>query len=401
MDISNQLNSVVESIVAEIRTTVMQEVQASIAGAVEQAVKSYNFDAKISAMTDGKVKEKVDQYVIDTAAINAKIGEAGVAAIDRLTNAVNEQALSVIKNHVAATDFAPLMDTSLREYFDKANFPKGSINADALRFDNVKISGDRIAGGIIEEFGSTGIDDKATTCQLTITDQAVVIEQKIVTSGIDVKGAATAETLTVKQLDAEDLSGAVVEKLINTTYKSILDIVAEKGIIAPRLAFKDQVLIDKERLAESITISNLRRVGVLEELQTKGDALLSGTLYVSKGRVGINTLEPTHALSVWDEEVELVFNKESLNRAFIGTRRPFAVTLGAASKENISLDIDGSVTINDLRLGALPLGTASAVPNWAGRTGEILFNDSPAVGRPIGWVCIDGHRWGSFGNIQD
>lgn len=401
MDISNQLNSVVESIVAEIRTTVMQEVQASIAATVEQAVKNYNFDAKISAMTDGKVKEKVDQYVIDTSAINAKIGEAGVAAIDRLTRAVNEQAVSIIKSHVETTDFAPLMDSSLKEYFDKTSFPKGSINADALRFDNVKISGDRIAGGIIEEFGSTGIDDKATTCQLTITDSAVVIEQKVVTSGIDVKGTATAETLAVKQLEAEDMSGAVVEKLINATYKSILDIVAEKGIIAPRLAFKDQVLIDKERLADSITTSNLRRVGVLEELQTKGDTLLNNTLYVTKGRVGINTLEPTHALSIWDEEVELVLNKESLNRAFIGTRRPFAVTLSAAGKENISLDIDGSVTINDLRLGALPLGTASNSPDWSGRHGEILFNDSPAVGKPIGWVCLGAHRWARFGIIQD
>lgn len=396
MDISNQLNSVVESIVAEIRTTVMQEVQASIAETVELAVKNYNFDAKISAMTDGKVKEKVDQYVIDTSSINARIGEAGVAAIERVTQAVNEQATSVIRNHIASVDLAPVLSLSLKDYFDKTTFPKGSINADALRFDNVKISGDRIAGGIIEEFSSTGIDDKATSCQLTITDTAVVIEQKIVSTGIEIKGTVDADIV-----NADELTGAAPKKIVQQSYETVLADIAEKGVIAPQLSFNNRVLIDSEQLASTIVRSNLRQVGVLEELQTKGDTLLTGTLYVSKGKVGINTLEPTHALSVWDEEVELVLNKESLNRAFIGTRRPFAVTLSAAGKENISLDVDGSVTINDLRLGALPLGTASNSPDWAGRSGEILFNDSPAVGKPIGWVCLGGHRWAKFGTIQD
>lgn len=395
MEISNQLNSVVESIVTEIRTKVMQEVQASIADAVELAVKNYDFDAKISAMTDNKVKEKVDHYVIDTSAINAKIGEAGVAAIERLTQAVNEQAVNIIRDHVAKVDMSPMLESSLKDYFDKTTFPKASINADALRFDNVKISGDRIVGGIIEEFSSTGIDDRSTKCQLTITDTAVVIEQKIISAGLEVKGTIQADVVSV-----DELQGSALEQIVKKSYETVLGDIANKGIIAPKLAFNDKVLIDSEHLANTIVRSNLRRVGILEELQTKGDTLLTGTLYITNGKVGVNTLEPTYAFSVWDEEVELVLNKDSLNRAFIGSRRPFTVTLGAAGKENISLDIDGSVTINDLRLGALPLGTASSSPNWAGRSGEILFNDSPAIGRPIGWVCLGGTRWGNFGTIQ-
>lgn len=401
MDISNQLNTVVESIVSEIKSKVVQEVQATIADTVERAVKNYNFDAKISAITDGKVKDKVDQYVIDTSAINARIGEAGAAAIDRLTKSIDEQAVKIIQGHVTQTDMSPLIEQSLKTFFKTTSFPKGSINADALRFDDVKISGDRIAGGIIEEFSSTGIDDRATKCQLTITDNAVVIEQKVVSTGIDIKGTATVDSLKVKTAEVEELQGAALDVLMLAASNKTLSDLLEKGLVAPQLAFDGKILINKEKLADSIVTSNLRRVGTLEELQTKGDTLLTNTLYVTNGKVGINTLEPTYALSIWDEEVELVAHKQSLNRGFIGSQRPFAVTMGAAGKENISMDVDGSVTINDLRLGALPLGTASTTPNWAGRTGEILFNDSPAIGKPVGWVCLDGHRWAKFGIVQE
>ena len=129
--------------------------------------------------------------------------------------------------------------------------------------------------------------------------------------------------------------------------------------------------------------------------------MLDSTLYVSQKRVGINTLEPSYALTVWDGEIEVAINKINQQRAFVGTHRPIAVTLGSNSKDNISLDIDGSVTINDLRLGAVPIGTASSIPNWEGRSGEILFNDSPQVGQPIGWVCLGGHRWGTFGLVLE
>jgi hypothetical protein len=75
--------------------------------------------------------------------------------------------------------------------------------------------------------------------------------------------------------------------------------------------------------------------------------------------------------------------------------------LGSSGKDNISLEPDGSVTINDLRLGALPISTASSQPTWSGIAGEIVFNDSPKIGVPIGWVCLEGHRWANFGTIAE
>jgi hypothetical protein len=55
--------------------------------------------------------------------------------------------------------------------------------------NNNIISGNNIVGGIIKQFGSTGIQDSATTCQMTILDEATVIENKLVTNDLEVKGS--------------------------------------------------------------------------------------------------------------------------------------------------------------------------------------------------------------------
>lgn len=51
------------------------------------------------------------------------------------------------------------------------------------------ISGNNIVGGIIKNFGSTGIQDNSTTCQVTILDQVTVFENKLVTADLEVKGS--------------------------------------------------------------------------------------------------------------------------------------------------------------------------------------------------------------------
>lgn len=347
MDLGNQLNSIVESIVADIKTKVEDNLSTTISAAISKAIADYDIDSLVST----------------------------------------------------------LAEKALKDYLNTMEFPAHSIAAESINFDNFTLSGDYVKGGIINNFASTGIDDKASQCQLTILDNAVVVEQPIITTGIDVQGSAqVSEVLTVKELKIagklnEESPG--YQQLIDAAKNTVLNEIAQNGLIAPKLIFNDRSEISETHLPNTLTNSNLRRVGTLEELQTRGDTLLDETLFVSRKRVGVNTLEPSYALSVWDEEIEIAINKTGKNRAFIGSHRPVNVILGAADHENISLEIDGSVTINDLRLGALPLSTASMEPNWEGRSGEIVFNDSPQIGQPIGWVCLQGTRWAKFGLIQE
>lgn len=400
MDIATQLQSIVDALVTDIKTKLDAELQSTIAEHINQALSEYDFDTKVEQLAGPVVERKIAEFPIDTAHISAEIGRIGSENIANLREVVAAQVAQAAKTHVAEFDVTPLINECVENYLAQVQFPDSSIPAKAVNFDNFSLSGDYVKGGIIREFGSTGIDDKATQCQLTIMDNAVVIEQPILTTGVHVKGNTKVEGNLFVEGVLHPESNAAIE-LTKDIQAATLENIATQGVVAPKLEFNGKTLIDDKELSSSILTSNLRRVGTLEELQTRGETLLDGTLYVHKKRVGINTLEPGYALSVWDEEVEVSINKASQQRAFIGTHRPFAVTLGAHGKENISLDIDGSVTINDLRLGALPISTASTEPNWGGRSGEIVFNDSPKIGVPIGWVCLDGHRWAKFGLIQE
>jgi len=405
MEIGNQLNSIVESIVADIKTKVDQSLSDTVSKEIAATLAEYDFESVVSKLADPKISAKINDYTIDVNHITAEINKIGTDIIDNFQAVIANRVTEAVNAHVAEFDVTPHIETALKNYLRKMEFPARSIAAGAINFDNFTISGDYVAGGIIANFASSGIDDKATQCQLTIMDNAVVVEQPIITTGIKVQGPATVtETLTVQELNIAgnvDPKSAGYRQLISDAKETVLGHIAEHGLLAPKLLFNDRNSISENQLPSSLTVSNLRKVGTLEELQTRGDTLLDETLYVSKKRVGINTLEPTYALSVWDEEIEVAINKSGKNRAFVGTHRPFNVTLGAAGKENISLEVDGSVTINDLRLGALPISTASAEPNWEGRAGEIVFNDSPQIGKPIGWVCLQGSRWAKFGLIQE
>lgn len=337
----------------------------------------------------------------------------------QIEDQVTRELVALVKERVSTMDFRSLVAKQVTEVLQQKiqdlEFPEKSISACAIDFTGVSITGDNVIGGIIQNFGSTGIDDQATTCQLTILDSHVVIESPVVTTGIESRGDVTITgNLSVAGIVDQDSDG--IKQLIDTTvalvkqelneemFTEYAHLVAEnirtKGIEFGEVLINSKLALSETRLGPAIVWSNLQRLGELDELQVKGETFLGRSVYVGNKRLGINTMEPSAALSVWDEEVEIVAKKQKQNCGFIGTTRLIDLVIGVGGRDNIVLDSDGAVTINDLRLGAVPFSTASVTPTWSGRAGEIVFNDSPAVGNPIGWVCIEGNRWGHFGIIQ-
>lgn len=420
MDITNQLESIVESLVEEIKKQLEEQAKSSINAYLETALANYDFDSKLSNLASTQLAQKINTLEFPLAETKKQLDKIGIRSIENLQQTVQQRIFNDITEHISKVDFVSLVKeqikTSIADYFNNLSFPDNSIRASAIKIDQIELSGDQVVGGIIQNFGSTGIDDKATKCQLTILDTHVVVEQPILTTGLEVKGVAVIEgdlvvngsipvdsnlfkTLTQNSVDA--VKSALNEDFFKQYSNLIYNEIKEKGLDATGITLKGKTLITEGELASSVVKSNLRRLGELTELQVRGETLLDNTMFVAGKRVGINTLEPAGALAVWDEEVELVVRKKSANTGYIGSTRDVTFILGANNKENISLDPDGSVTINDLRLGALPISTCSTEPNWSGRAGEIVFNDSPAIGLPIGWVCLEGHRWARFGIIQE
>jgi len=289
-----------------------------------------------------------------------------------------------------------------------------SISAE-LAEELKSISGDRINGGTITKFSSTGIEDLGEETQLTVMDDMVVIENKLATQSLFVKGDTTIEGNLVLKGDMpldektrNDLIGDIsahVHEQINEDFKvelldRVIDTIKDTQFDVKNILIAGRPLIDgASGLAPFIRESRLTRVSVLKDLQVSGEAQLCGSFYAGNKRVGINTTQPAAALSIWDEEIEIVLGKHSANRTYIGTLRPQEVIMGAHNKTNIIMATNGLTAIKSLRADKTRFYSEDSAPNYESEPGAVCFNTKPDVGQPFGWMCLGGARWAIMGLV--
>ncbi len=278
------------------------------------------------------------------------------------------------------------------------------------------ISGDNIVGGIITNFSSNGIEDRAEETQLTVLDNIVVIESNLVTQSLSVKGDTVIEgNLTIlgdMPLDKvtrsnlvreiatqvhEQVSNEIKTEIVGSLIKEIKDTQFDVKNI---LIKGRPLIIGDSELAPFIKETRIRTVGTIKQLEVTGEAQLCGSFYAGNKRVGINTTEPAAALSVWDEEIEIVLGKHSSNRSYIGTLRQQEVVLGAHNKQNIILSINGVTAIKTLVADRTKFSSSDKAPNHQSEMGSVCFNTKPDIGLPYGWICLGGARWGIMGLIE-
>jgi hypothetical protein len=331
-------------------------------------------------------------------------------------NATIEQEL---KKQLATIDLNLIVNeivkSKIAEIIKLHSFPEQSIPHTAVNFRGFSLSGDNINSGIVQNFGSTGIEDRASFVQMTLMDHAVAFENSVFAPSAEIKGDLTIDGAlnlngTVSEASpgfaqfVSAASAAVVDKLDAQLFTGFSDIVfakmQETGIDLDRITQGGKEIVKGSQLGYHIVDSNLQRVGVVKDLQTSGENLLSETLYVTQRRVGVNTMEPSSALAVWDEEVELVVAKRRQDTGYIGTARKQPLILGSNNKENIVLDTEGNVHVENLVVGRVAMTSSATVPNYAGELAQIVYNELPSPGGPIGWVCIGGARWANFGIID-
>jgi len=186
----------------------------------------------------------------------------------------------------------------------------------------------------------------------------------------------------------------------DTYATSLLEQIKVKGLELNKLTINGQEIISDRRLNDSIINSNLQSLGQLRELQVSGESILSGTLYTTKGRVGINTIEPTKTLSIWDQEIEFGFGKQTTDVAVMGLPRNHTLIIETNGKKNLTVSPDGSVTVKKIGIGNMSISTSSTPPSDNQPKGSIVFNENPNLGGPLGWVSLGDSRWANFGIID-
>jgi hypothetical protein len=421
MDIDQHVNSIVEKIVSDITSRVHEQIASVIEQRISETLSTIDFNSIVADKISYRLDAKIASMPIDTNGIQIELGKRVGKLAENLAEQVRQQSLSEITNavhkHVNRVDFSDTFQSTIITAIQnkEVSFPEQSIPHSSINFADYTISGDRLIGGIATNFGSTGIDDKATSCQLTILDDVTVVENNLLTKDLTVKGTVTIEgdlLVTGKVPEDSALFVNLVRTATNNVRTSldtnvfqgyadlIFNQIRDNGIDLSRVTVNGKELVNGSTLSNNVTASNLQKVGVLKELQVTGEASLSDTLYTSGKRVGVNTLQPAYALDLWDQEIEIGFGKLEKNVATITVPRTQNLVIGSNGQRNITILSDGSVSIDKLNLGTVVLYSSNLPPAKNEPKGTIVFNSNPTLGGPLGWVSLGDARWANFGFID-
>ncbi len=419
MDLNTHLAKIVEGLVADITSNVLIRVDSAISSAINNRLAAYDYASHIQEAANTAFEKRVGEYTVDPKRLENRIVNKINETIEAAQTQTQELVETQVQQRLATVDFQKAItdsvSTLVADRMSEFVFPPNSIDPAALKLIDLKITGDNISGGIIENFSSTGIDDRATQVALTILDDSTVIENNLLTKDLTVQGSMTINgefnvngsipehTEFFKKLVSSTTS-STLSSLDNTLFGKystlIFDQIKRDGLDLAKLTLNGQEVATTNSLGSGIVNSNLQNLGELKELRVSGESLLAQTLYVAPRRVGINTIEPSAALSVWDDEIEIVAKKKQKDVGYLGTTRQQQLILSANNKDNLTLEVDGAVKVDDLKIGPMRFTAASTPPNYVSARGHVVWNTNPNPGGPIGWICLGAANWANFGIID-
>ena len=283
-----------------------------------------------------------------------------------------------------------------------------SIRIDHIDFATDDLSGDYISGGTITDFSSTGIIDEATNTIVHLDDTGLSVDN-LVTNNLEVDNITVSGKMTVKNMTIE-----FQQEEIGTDVR-----LHKAGLIH----IGNDCVLSRNELGPGVVYSNLRKVGRLTNLTVDGHFQAGYTLYANeqKNVVGINTEEPIGALHVRTMDGGEVLIDGDGSDSYIGTVRNSSLMFGtdilrSNKPAHLTITTEGSVGVGtknpdatlevngDFKFSGVKFtsGYEKPAPGFHNRS-EIIWNQDPVIGDPVGWVCIeagDPGIWAKFGIIE-
>ena len=420
MDIANQVDSIVEGLVRQIQVKLDSQVETIVTNKIQQAISAINFEQKLNWLASVKLDNLIAELEIDKESVDRKIDSVSNIVIKNIEDEARTLATNLVQQRLySGLDLKNIVREAAADEIHRVlqdfTFPARSIPVVALQSEDLVVSGNQIKGGTIEKFSSTGIDDRSTQVQMTVMDQGVVVENRIISMGLEVKGTTVFDGDVVINGDIPEHS-AIYKKILDHTvvktreelnqelfegYSAVLfDNIRKEGLDLDKITIEGKEIIKGNQLGYSISDSNIQRLGLLQDLRVGGEADIFETLHVTKGRIGVNTRDPSNAFSVWDQEVELGMGKRERDVGYIGTPRGQRLVVGAGKNDNLVLDSDGSVKVKSLDVDGIRFMSVDSAPNFAAPVGVIAWNRKPAPGASIGWVSLGNAVWSKFGILS-
>lgn len=351
-------------------------------------------------MTQGLVPG-IDRYV-----------DPGVIAqaIDR---AVEQQIGRSVDMLAADPAWIAKMETLVNQnYMRRVSEWISTRDIDSMVASLIDASVDRWQDRLKQDFATRGIHDGADSLELALMPGQVRVTNSLVSCDFTTERAEVNGVLTVQDLvlrgnintdnhSWNELSNRIARDTLNLItdqwrqdlVDGVLDKAKTQGIEFQDVTVRGLPLVENGTLNPAIRQSQLESLGTLDRLSVAGDADLADTMHVRNRRVGINTLDPEMALSLWDEEVAVVAGKLKQGHAFLGTARSQNLSLGVNRRSHLEIDTDGLVTVKTFRIDRHRVSFAGQVPGYSGTRGDLVFNSDPNDGQPFAWVCLGAFRW--------
>jgi len=346
---------------------------------------------------------------------------------------------------------------------DVSNLEENPPPAKTQIFDR-ELSGNKINGGMVTNFASVGIKDEATKQVLLIHDTGIVAEHAqianldipvTVNSNLTVNGEIFAKKLTVDEITAD----IRIERTTPLTFTADNGKLHGKGLIwtgkdytkqfvyqDPGKFFitedldlykdkcyriNDNPVLTATSLGTNVVNSNLRTLGVINDLKTNGNLNFDNFIFYDSANnsLGIGTDEPKSLLNIKSEDADFII--DATNKDFsIGTFSATPLSLITDNVTRLKINGNGDITVkskviveqrlnigvsntpNDVDLTTagpvrfqdkkFEVGESSPV-NGFYKQGDIVWNNNPRSTGYVGWVCVrEGApgEWRAFGNIQ-
>ena len=330
---------------------------------------------------------------------------------------------NIVYEHVRAPVEAEVTEL-LKNSIDITNIIESQVvnafrNRLGVKFDNLDIT-DMVNSKIDELFKAhisvtKGISNTAKQTELSVMDDIVVVENELLVNRINSPGGITTDSnlhvkgnMTIEGDINTDGRGwskltkkiekNVLDKFQNQAIHklgdSVLEYAKSEGIDFGSVTVNGKELINEGGLGKTVVKSNIQTLGQLNDLNVRGEAEINDTLFVVNNRIGVNTAEPSMALSVWDEEVSIVVGKLKSQTAFIGTAGIQELIIGINKRPDITVQENGIVAIDKLQIGRNRIKYEGELPGYQGVKGDITFNTNVSKEHTVfAWVCLGGHKW--------
>ena len=191
MESDNILSGLADNLSQQVLKEVSAKVNANLQDTINRQLDAINVAARVDEAAKAEAKVAAVQYQPNLKAIDKQLAASTKAIVDNISATASRLVNEAITARISSIDFDGAIASALTSIIDSKlkdfTFPDNSINSTAVKQVGT-ISGDTVKGGIITEFGSTGIDDKATDCRVTIMDDVTVIENNLLTKDLTVKG---------------------------------------------------------------------------------------------------------------------------------------------------------------------------------------------------------------------